>query len=85
MLNLTDDQREEFQQMAEDGEMDYAIQCGLCGEQITPYLRSTDFDRPGLINGPESYQTLLETHSLEHIVVIKSGADERLAVRGPFR
>ena len=47
-------------------DMHYTIECNTCGEIITTVLLSADFDRPGLIHGPESIQHSLEVHNATH-------------------
>jgi len=49
-------------------EMYYTVECNECGERITGNLLASDFNRPGLMNGAESYQRLLEVHNLTHYV-----------------
>jgi hypothetical protein len=47
-------------------EMDYTLECNTCGEIIITTVLSADFDRPGLIHGPESIQHSLEAHNATH-------------------
>jgi hypothetical protein len=48
-------------------EMYYTVECNTCGQKITGNLLASDFSRPGLINGPESYQNDLATHNMTHL------------------
>jgi hypothetical protein len=49
-------------------EMYYTVECNECGERITGNLLASDFYRPGLMNGLESYPRLMEAHNMTHYV-----------------
>ena len=46
--------------------MDYTVVCNTCGEKIIVFLLSADFDRPGLIKGPDGIQDALVAHNMTH-------------------
>jgi hypothetical protein len=47
-------------------EMYYSLECNICGEIITTAILAGDFNRPGLMTGPESFQRLLIAHNEKH-------------------
>ena len=47
-------------------DMYYSLECDICGKRIKSFLRSDDFNRPGLIKGPEGIQDAMEAHNMTH-------------------
>ena len=46
--------------------MEYTVECNTCGERIIHSLQSPDFNRPGLIKGPDGIQDAMEAHNMTH-------------------
>ena len=64
-IGKTDEQIQE--DMADQfEEMYYTVECNECGEKIVNALISDDFNRPGLIKGPEGIQDAMEAHNMTH-------------------